>query len=655
MKRFRQTLGFLPREALLSYLDKGWVFGATADEHQLVGYLLYAAYRDYFRITQLCVSDEHRGQGIAKELLNTLKESATTQKVIRLSCRRDFPAHDMWPRLGFIPIHEKRGRSQDGHPLTLWCLTLAQGDQLELFRARTDDDALDVVVDAQIFFDFYEPTSHSPETSKTLRSDFLSDSLRLWITDELLVEIDRKRDPGQRQRSRQRAQSFPTVFYDPQSAEHFEESLREILPSHTPNQRSDIRHLAKSAASDVHYFVTRDHRLLQHAEEVARQTGLQVLSPAALIVQHHELTDREAYAADRISGIDLNWRRMSSDDFASLQYQSFLEPGEKHRAFRDRIASFLANPRRYDCQILWLTGQPAAIRVLEPLDDHTLIVHFGRVALSHARPLFETFLVTDTVQKAVRDNIKLIKLRRDAVPTRAQKALLNIGFTSCNDDFVRFCLPEYTNRDDVLANISQLFPDVSYGIHHTSDRDLEELCSPLALTAADQKYFLIPIRPNFAMSLFDQRQAANDLFGGDTKVLLRWDNVYYRHKTHHKVLTPPARLLWYVSQDHHEIVAISRLDAVEVDTPKALFRKYKRFGVLEWKEIYELCHRDPSREIMAMRFSHTFLLRKPVPLSSMRDIFEKCQVGLTLQSPLSIPSKVFQELFKLGYPSDHER
>ena len=219
----------------------------------------------------------------------------------------------------------------------------------------------------------------------------------------------------------------------------------------------------------------------------------------------------------------------------------------------------------------------------------------------------------------------------------------------------RFCLSEYTNRDDVLANISQLFPDASYGIHHTSDSELEALCSPLALTAADQKYFLIPIRPNFAMSLFDRQQAANDLFGGDTKVLLRWDNVYYRHKTHHKVLTPPARLLWYVSQDRREIVAISRLDAVEVDTPKALFRKYKRFGVLEWKEIYELCHRDPSREIMAMRFSHTFLLRKPVPLSRLRDIFEKCQVGLTLQSPLSIPSKVFQELFKLGYPSDHER
>ena len=54
MKNYNQWLGFLPGEALRDYLEKGTVLGAKNDNGQLVGYLLYAAYPSYFRITHLC-------------------------------------------------------------------------------------------------------------------------------------------------------------------------------------------------------------------------------------------------------------------------------------------------------------------------------------------------------------------------------------------------------------------------------------------------------------------------------------------------------------------------------------------------------------------------------------------------------------------------
>ena len=60
----------------------------------------------------------------------------------------------MWPKLGFSAIDEQPGRSKDKLPLTLWRLTLAPDDQLGLFQVKTSDDSLDVVIDAQIFFDF---------------------------------------------------------------------------------------------------------------------------------------------------------------------------------------------------------------------------------------------------------------------------------------------------------------------------------------------------------------------------------------------------------------------------------------------------------------------------------------------------------------------
>ena len=183
-----------------------------------------------------------------------------------------------------------------------------------------------------------------------------------------------------------------------------------------------------------------------------------------------------------------------------------------------------------------------------------------------------------------------------------------------------------------------------------SPLEIERHCSPLGL-AADQDHFLIPIRPGYAISLFDRYQSANDLFGGKKSVLLRWDNVYYRSsKTCHRMLKPPARILWYVSGYIKEIIAISHLDTVEIDTPKVLFGKFKKFGILEWKDIYDLCDGDLSKEIMALKFSHTFLFRKPISLDELRGVFKEDRAGLTLQSPSKVPMKTFQKLFRLGFP-----
>ena len=153
--------------------------------------------------------------------------------------------------------------------MTRWYLTLAPDNQLSLFQAKTSAEGLDVVIDAQIFFDFDEAESDKTKPSKALFNDFSSDVLNLWITDELFVEIDRAEDSSRRRKFRERAHSFPKKEYNPQSMGHFEEVLSTILPDNNPNQKSDVRHLAKTAASDVDVFVTRDQALLRRSKAIA--------------------------------------------------------------------------------------------------------------------------------------------------------------------------------------------------------------------------------------------------------------------------------------------------------------------------------------------------------------------------------------------------
>lgn len=649
MKRNSKTLGFLPMEALRDFFKREGVLGAKASDGQLIGYLLYAAYPDYYRITQLCVSEDFRKQGIAKQFVEALKATTTTQKRIELRCRNDFPAHKMWPELGFVPLDESPGRSAAGHLLTHWCLTLAPDDQLSLFQAKTSAEGLDAVIDAQIFFDFDEAESDKTKPSKALFNDFSADTLNLWITDELFVEIDRAKNSSRRRKSRERAHSFPKKEYNPQSMEHFEAVLSTILPDNNPNQKSDIRHLAKTAASDVDIFVTEDQNLLRRSEKISALANLRVLSPTDLIIHLHELSEKQSHVSKRISGVGLKWERLASANLASLPLTSFLNPHERKGRFREKLYSLLASPVRNECEILRLGDESLAIRVLTHEVDKRLMVLLARVAHPIDRALFEPFLILDTIFKAVEKNLDMVKFETDALTPSMIPNLLEMGFTKRNDDFVRFCFPRCLGREDVLSTISELAPESVNNYRGMSDIELERHCSPLSL-ALDQGHFLVPIKPGYAMSLINSSQSSDDLFGGKINVLLRWDHVYYRSKTHYHMLKPPARILWYESGSKRQIVAVSHLDAVEIDTPKALFKKFKKLGILEWKDIiFQMCKGDSQKEIMVLKFSHTFPLREPISLDAARTVYKEDGVSLTLQSPSRIPTETFQKLLRLGY------
>ena len=555
----------------------------------------------------------------------------------------------MWPKFGFVPIDEKQGRSSEKRSLTLWRLTLAPDDQLALFRANISDTILDVVIDTQIFFDFDSPDSAVAQPSKALISDIFVDSVNLWFTDELFSEINRNSNADERRVARDRTGQFFEVKYDPLTVEILSQSLKLVLPSGNPSQLSDITHLAKAAASDVDVFVTRDQGLLRKAVQIADLVNLQVLSPTELILRLNELSEGQSYQPDRVSGIGLHWRRLVSGELSDFPFNRFLNHGEALGRLKAMVESLLVDPTRHELDVLWSEDGPIAIRGLTYGSSRALTISLGRVATSLDGPLVGRFLISDTIYKAMRQGRDMVKFETSSLPVGLIQGLFEMGFTRHGDHSIRFSFARHFDRRDALSQIAEMAPGAVHNYQRMSVLELERSCSPLSSEAC-QNHFLIPIQPGYALNLIDRKRSSYDMFGGNPSILLLWHNVYYRKANHQNMLKAPGRILWYVSGNVKAIVAVSHLDEVVIESPKELFRQFKKYGTLEWKDLFEMCDGDVSKSLMALRFSHTFSFGRDVSLDEIREAFSESGIGLSFPSPQKIPFDTFNRLFQLGYP-----
>ena len=646
------TLGFLPHEALFEHLRRKWVIGAQCGDGPLAAYILFANRRRDVRVAHVCVCQEFRGKGLARKLMERLATDSRNQGLLALElhCRRDFDANAMWGNLGFIPWGEKPGRARSGTTLTLWRRELAQSDQMELVFDGAGHGEVDVVMDAQVLFDLETPDDDAPAApSKALLSDFLADELSLKITDETLVEIERDDDDARRNRSRQVALRFPRVLYDDQSFRQIKSALGKVLPTTSDNDLSDIKQLAKAAASDATYFATRDKKLLGQREVIDDLTGLQVRPPARIIVEIYDRTvgNREA---ERISGPDVDWRPLSTSELQSFESPMFLREGERKHHFEQKLDVHLSNPQSFMCDVLRFTGATVAIRALSVDEGEVLNVHLARVTHRAHDRLVEPYFVMALVLKAAQTGAHVIVIDGDEVSDRLARHYRNFGFVEHGGSLVRFCIPAVLRRNKVLCRMESLRPGSSFIFSAMAPGELERRCSPLCLADFEQSFLIIPIRPGYAVNIVDFARSAGDLFGGDPSRLLRPDNVYYRSAGTFKNLKPPARILWYVSGDGL-IAGSSHLNCVEIGPAKDIFRKHQKRGTLDRRAVIDIAKGNPEGEVMALSFSDTHPFPRCVSLDDIKRIYSDFGNG-TQFSPRSIrtiSAEIFHELFKRGH------
>lgn len=674
-RKHADTLGFFPDGAFEEYAAKKQIVVATDPSGAFLGYLLFriTPSRNDASIVHLCVDSNKLRQGVAALLVKELIQQTKILRGISLRCRRDFQASKLWPKLGFVPVSDKAGKSSSGSMLTHWWLGHNHPDLLSLAQEKELEQKLKVVIDANVFFDLKKKSN---EESMALVADWLADSIAICITDEMFNEINRSPDSQERTESRNFASQFPTLTFNQDDFDSINGHLGKYLPANPTDQdKSDFAHLAKAISAHAEFFVTRDDAVLNISDNLYNEFGISVLRPADLIIEIDSLSREHEYQPARLAGTLYEISKVQSKQEGLLvntfQNQS---DGEKQSILKDQLRRLLSLPYDTECLVAWThEKKPIGLVAYSCIGDDVLDVPLLRAISNHTlSSSIIRFLISLIVKKALSKQCQIIQVSDLHLDEKTEEALTEDHFVLANAIWSKLSLPLHSEKSLVLTRLGELgmnhphlarrckdFHDVFSDPVACNDLTviwkIEDALWPVKITDSGIPCFIIPIQPQWALHLFDEHLANRDIFGAKIDLGLNREGVYYRAKANSSGLSAPARILWYVSQDNRHpesgcIRAHSRLDEVLLGTPKSLYRTFRRLGIYDWKDVFAKAQNNLDKPIMALRFCKTEMLNNPYPWSKVTQLLAEAGIKTQLQSPCKIPANIF---FSIASSSTH--
>jgi hypothetical protein len=221
-----------------------------------------------------------------------------------------------------------------------------------------------------------------------------------------------------------------------------------------------------------------------------------------------------------------------------------------------------------------------------------------------------------------------------------EAALVELSFKPRNGNWERELCSEVLRVCDIEA-----WPDL---VARPATASLEESIElerrywPLKVEGGGIESITVTIKPHWAGKLFDANLAGEELFPVDPARVFNRENVFYRSpKSWPK--TSPKRIVWYVSKTN-SFRAVSRIVDVQIGPASAIFKRYERLGIYEWRDLMGTTKQNRHGEVMAIHFADTEVFDLPVSLSETRN-FKDAKI---LVGAHSISEESFLRIYKLG-------
>lgn len=668
-KKNAKTLGMFPEGAFIDHAKKRCIIAAIENDN-LIGYILFriTQSKGIISIAHLCVDSSHRNKGVAKKLLDSVKEKYQHLfRGIALSCRKDYlEASNFYEKNGFKAKNEVRSRSKEENYLVKWFFDFGNQD---LFSSiHISDSKFNVLLDANIIIKLRDIKDEDINEIQALKADWLDDEVEFFYAQEMLNEINRDKDKSRADSTRKFITKFKEARFIPNERDIILNKLEKLNSRTSINDISDKVQLSECIASNIDCFVTTDNQILSIADKLYEIYSVKILSPSELILYIDQLKNKTNYNSVRLAGANYETKTIESSDINYLS-NLFLskEFDEKKHEFNEKLSSVIGKIKNSYIRIVKDNQDIILGFVAGTFTKNTFLITILRTKKIKISYILFYQLLTDIITYASENNINEIILDDKCLHEFQKEIIGSFLFEKINNQYHKISIKgiiqtsEIFNNEIIVSNNVDLsiFKE-KFGTLKSHEREmlklqLERKFWPLKLKDLEIPTYIIPIKRHWASQLFDYYQADQTLFGAKAELVWQKENVYYRN------VMPvsekfPARILWYVSSEnkvttgrHKGIIACSYLDEVSLGTAKILFQKFKNFGIYEWKDIYKLAEEDLKKEIKAIKFSDTEVFKNIIPLKKITEILEKNgRVKNTFTSPLEVSKEIFNQIYEIG-------
>lgn len=664
----RKYLGFMSVEAWADYATRGRLIAAVddraGDRPTLLGIASYRIGPAKATLAHLAVANGSRRRGIAAALVEEVSRRTRHVPELVVSCRRDFPAAKVWPRLGFIPFGERAGRGRHGTTLTTWKLLHGQPD---LFTWSGSGAALTAAIDTNVFIDFHSggATQSSHELVLASLRD-AADLIDFVVTPELFSELDRHGEASDRRRLKEIAAGYSQINV-PRSA--VVSVVEELLGVGSPSQpraqhMSDAYQVAYAIAGGVPAFVTSDDRAIARLSAQAASLGVEMLRPmeALLRVQHDG--SAATYTPAALHGLSATLEDdpvIAARELVALNSNSSGETQTNLRGLVDQLWS------RGGTRISWVLRRDDGAVLAGLAATHVGdCVEIGvlRVRNDLSGTVLAMFLVAQVRRELARDGVRRIHISDPHLATTVRDALEYHGFTRDGENYLASPLFGALSLDAIEARVA------GTSAHDSADSEtdrkrglgvippaheagigasarqlalLERRHAPVAVIDDALQVWSVPIRQHFAFELLGhglQLSPRKDSLG------LSVEHVYYSKSGN----VPPrfARVLWYTSGKydpgyyHHSFVVES-----ETLPWKEAFRKYRRLGVYTYEQVRDAA--NSRGNVSVIHFGDTRSLPSPIRLSAAESLASDLGSKILFRGPWRIPNELARTMMEVGY------
>lgn len=343
----RDAFGFLPPKAYRQAAEQGKLFVAIDATGQFLGHLMFGGVFPHGKLMQIYTAPMFRKLGVARALIQQLIDYAQKRTFLSLSAKvaSDLrEANAFYEKMGFQTVRTLRGGKTRNRLLYHRIRDLDTPSLFDLMAPREHKrlPSLGIsgnysskmpiyAIDLNVLFDVSKQRVRSKDAGMVIGAA-LSGDIRLVIAEEFIKELQRSSPNFPNDPILKFALEMKMLpMHDPRKTSSTEQELAGVIfPERvrqgilTPQDRSDLRHLATAIHHKVTGFITSENAILRAHDYLRSKHDLEVLgvSDFADAMATNDSTFSQTMAARTV---DTELSSVPFSDSASSEMCSFLK------------------------------------------------------------------------------------------------------------------------------------------------------------------------------------------------------------------------------------------------------------------------------------------------------------------------------------------